>query len=134
MKQWLVDSGVSAKVSVPKSKAWVQFETTARQLEDILKTKYHVFEHTTTGGEHIGADAYHLPHEISKVVDFVTPGVAFASRRSETGGMKKRFDKAIGPIVRPMPRPIAQAIQADPSKSDFYPLLVFIHQQLPLVS
>lgn len=82
VKQWLVKSGIpSGSIQVPRSNGWVQFETTARQLESVLKTKYHVYKRDNVGHiETIGTEEYSLPAEVSTHVDFIHPGVAHISR------------------------------------------------------
>ncbi|QLI69459.1 Tripeptidyl-peptidase sed1 [Metarhizium brunneum] len=76
VKRWLVDRGVPEnQIKSPKSKGWLDFETTVGQLEDILKTNYHLYENKKTRSEHLGADSYSLPSEVSQHVDFITPGV-----------------------------------------------------------
>ncbi|TQV93124.1 protease S8 tripeptidyl peptidase I [Cordyceps javanica] len=83
VKQWLIDSGIpSGSIKVPRSKGWVQFKTTAGQLESILKTKYHVYKNSNVENiETIGTEEYSLPAEIAEHVEFVHPGVAHISRR-----------------------------------------------------
>lgn len=90
--KWLRDAGIDG-ISVPKSKGFVDFQTTTEKLEALLQTKYHIYEQRSTGDHHMGADEYHLPSEISQVVDFVAPGIVTAT--------VKRGDKAIAKPGRP---------------------------------
>ncbi|PMB69550.1 Tripeptidyl-peptidase sed1 [Beauveria bassiana] len=82
--KWLREAGID-KVTVPKSRGFVDFQATTEKLESLLQTKYHVYEHRSTGSQHLGADEYHLPRAISDVVDFVAPAIF-------TGTLKKRDD------------------------------------------
>lgn len=107
VKDWLVASGIpSGSIQVPRSKSWVHFETTASQLESVLKTKYHVYTHATRESESIGADEYSLPAEIAEHVDFVHPGVAhisstakIESKRSVIPGKQPLKQKATDPAL-----------------------------------
>lgn len=94
--QWLKEAGVD-NVSVPKSRGFVDFETTTEKLESLLQTKYHIYDHTRTGSQQLGADEYHLPRAISEFVDFVTPGIV-------TGTVQKR-DETPGRFSHLMPYP-----------------------------
>ncbi|OAR01405.1 hypothetical protein LLEC1_04070 [Akanthomyces lecanii] len=119
VKDWLVASGIpSGSIQIPRSKSWVQFETTASQLESVLKTKYHVYTHVTRDSESIGADEYSLPAEIAEHVDFVHPGVAHISsttknqnKRSVVPGKHPLKQKATDPAL-------VAAIKADPGATD----------------
>ncbi|TQV95436.1 aorsin [Cordyceps javanica] len=83
--KWLKEAGVD-NISVPKSRGFVDFKTTTEKLESLLQTKYHIYDHTSTGSQQLGADEYHLPRAISDVVDFVAPGIV-------TGTVQKKFAK-----------------------------------------
>ncbi|KHN98389.1 Peptidase S8/S53, subtilisin/kexin/sedolisin [Metarhizium album ARSEF 1941] len=83
VKRWLVERGVpDNRITSPRSKGWLDFKTTVSQLEDMLKTTYHFYENKKTGSQHLGADSYSLPSEVSRHVDFVTPGVVPVKVRS----------------------------------------------------
>lgn len=91
VKNWLIKSGVPAnKITVPRSKGWVNFDTTVSQLEGLLGAKYHAYDHISARHAHIGTDEYHLPREISDVVSFVTPGVVFAPTKALSTAAQKR--------------------------------------------
>ncbi|OAA56776.1 Peptidase S8/S53, subtilisin/kexin/sedolisin [Cordyceps fumosorosea ARSEF 2679] len=99
--QWLKDAGIN-NVSVPKSRGFVDFKTTADKLESLLQTKYHIYDHTKTGAQQMGADAYHLPRAISEVVDFVAPGIV-------TGTVQKREEPKPRRVSRFKPLPGGKA-------------------------
>lgn len=88
VQNWLKDAGISG-VSVPKSKGWVQFQTTLSKLESLLQTSYHIYEFASTGENYFGTDSYKLPSDISNVVDFVTPGVVTSKMVSPTSSKAK---------------------------------------------
>lgn len=108
-----MSSGISeAAIVVPRSKAWVNFDATVGQLESLLKTRYHVYDHVEARDEHIGTDEYHLPELVARHVDFVMPGVAFAPRRRS--GLAARASKRPQTKVVPLSAAMAAKIKADP--------------------
>ncbi|KAJ8127015.1 hypothetical protein O1611_g6625 [Lasiodiplodia mahajangana] len=76
VKDWLVEAGVKAHtISQSANKQWVQFDAPVDQVEDLLMTDYHVWEHKMTGTKDIGCEEYHVPKHISSHIDYITPGV-----------------------------------------------------------
>lgn len=73
--KWLVSSGIPRHtVSLSANKGWVQFDTKAEDAEDLLKTRFHFFEHDS-GDANIACDEYSVPEHLSKHIDYITPGV-----------------------------------------------------------
>ena len=59
VRDWLVESGIDAEtVSQSTNKQWLQFDATTAEVESLLKTEYHLYEHTTTGKTNIACDQY----------------------------------------------------------------------------
>ncbi|XXH00045.1 hypothetical protein Hte_006386 [Hypoxylon texense] len=57
VREWLQASGVSGhRVSQPANKAWLQFHADAEEVAELLKTKYHIFEHADTGSKKVACD------------------------------------------------------------------------------
>ncbi|KAI0967950.1 peptidase S8/S53 domain-containing protein [Xylaria arbuscula] len=76
VKDWLVEAGIQAHtISQSANKQWVQFDAPVDQVEDLLMTNYHVWEHKATGAKDIGSDEYHVPKRIRPHIDYITPGV-----------------------------------------------------------
>lgn len=76
VKAWLVASKVPEdSIKLSSSKGWLQFETSAGELESLMKTKLHVYENVATRDTHFGSDEYHLPEDVSQHVDLVLPGI-----------------------------------------------------------
>lgn len=71
---WLISQGVE-NVTISQSKGVVGFRTTVEKLEALLQTNYHIYQQVRTGAVHLGTDEYHLPSDVSAVVDFVIPGI-----------------------------------------------------------
>lgn len=109
VKKWLVDSGIPASsILVPKSKGWISFESTASQLESVLKTKYHIYNHARSEGDHVGADEYKLPAYIAEHVDFIKPAVAFMRKPSDELTKKRAASSAVRPtFFRPLDEDLA---------------------------
>lgn len=54
---WLVSSGIGAKkISQSVNKQWMQFDASASELESLLNTEYHVYEHGGTGKSTVACD------------------------------------------------------------------------------
>ena len=80
VRDWLSQSGISPKRhSIAASKGHIQFMANMGEVEDLLATEYHTYEHEETGAISISCDQYHLPSHIKHHIDFVTPSVGFES-------------------------------------------------------
>jgi tripeptidyl-peptidase-1 len=54
---WLSDAGISSdRISQSANKQWIQFDSTIPELEDILQTEYHVFEHEKSGLQDVACE------------------------------------------------------------------------------
>jgi tripeptidyl-peptidase-1 len=55
--EWLVSADVTAeKISQSANKQWMQFDASASDLESLLNTQYHVYEHPGTGKSTVACD------------------------------------------------------------------------------
>ena len=86
---------------------WLQFDAPAHELEDLLLTRYHVFESLKTGVKNIACSQsvfllfslltmlansqtrYHVPHNVSHHIDYITPGIKLMSGGYEEKVMKR---------------------------------------------
>ncbi|KAF2633063.1 subtilisin-like protein [Macroventuria anomochaeta] len=74
--EWLQNSGVDLKrVKHSAGRNWVEFSATVEELEALLKTEYHYYQHKASGGFRIACDEYGLPQRVGKHVDFVMPTI-----------------------------------------------------------
>ena len=55
MTAWLKEHGIVPTLSV--NKQWLQFDAPAQTVEDIFKTEYHEFEHSS-GSKNVACDGY----------------------------------------------------------------------------
>lgn len=116
VKSWLVDSGIrEERISQSANKAWLQFDATIEDMEQLLQTKYHFYEHVNGGRKHIGCEEYKIPAAVSDHIDYVTPGVKLLATRA-MGDIKKR-DLATAsrlPVKKPMPADVLAKIKQNP--------------------
>ncbi|KAL1837990.1 hypothetical protein VTJ49DRAFT_3158 [Mycothermus thermophilus] len=76
VKRWLVEAGVDERrLSQSPNKQWIQFDAPVHEVEDLLLTEYHVYENADTGLQSIACSQYHVPHNVSHHIDYITPGV-----------------------------------------------------------
>jgi tripeptidyl-peptidase I len=99
--EWLADAGISSdRVRQSQGLNWVHAELTVEEAERLLKTKYYEYMHTKTGQTHIACDAYSIPEEIQKHVDFITPTVHFDTRVRATKKRRKVNSHEIQSVKR----------------------------------
>lgn len=56
---WLHSAGIHAsRLSQSANKQWLQFDATTAEAEELLQTKYHFYEHLSTGKNNIACDEY----------------------------------------------------------------------------
>lgn len=61
VKGWLVGSGVEEKrLGLSGNKQWIQFDAPAEDVEKLLYTRFHVFEHAESGVKNIACSEYVL--------------------------------------------------------------------------
>jgi tripeptidyl-peptidase-1 len=76
VRDWLHASGIDTdRHEVSPGRGWLKFEATVEELESLLSTKYHVYEHADTEALHIGCDEYHVPQGIQAHLDLISPAV-----------------------------------------------------------
>lgn len=83
---------------------WIQFDATAAQVENLLYTDFYYWKHGPTGTENIAAEEYHIPADVQKHIDYITPGIRLRpdpglirrlKRREEAKSHPKRLFKAM---------------------------------------
>ncbi|KAF2717180.1 subtilisin-like protein [Polychaeton citri CBS 116435] len=94
VKSWLEDAGIAVdRITQSVNKQWLQFDAKTSEVEELLKTKYHFYEHSRSGSSSIACDEYHVPRHVQEHIDYITPGIKlFASKvsRQPEGEIKKR--------------------------------------------
>ncbi|TVY94049.1 Aorsin [Lachnellula willkommii] len=90
VKEWLVKSGIPAKrITHSDNKGWFAFFATTEEAEKLLHTTYHEYEDSVTGGVMPACEEYHIPQNIRKHIDYVTPGIKLLAP-VESHASKKR--------------------------------------------
>lgn len=57
VRAWLEQAGIAAKdISQSANKQWLQFDAHVEDAEALLKTKYHIFEHLSSGKTNVACD------------------------------------------------------------------------------
>jgi tripeptidyl-peptidase I len=78
---WLEAEGIArSRVHLSKSRNWLSFNSTTREVERLLKAEYHVYRHNGTGHYHVACEKYHIPEHLSDHIDIITPTVHFDQR------------------------------------------------------
>ena len=94
--QWLESSGISSdRVSRSQSLGWLNFDASVLEAESLLKTRYHRHRHET-GKVHMACDSYHIPHNLKRHIDFITPTVHFDLKIPQ-GVAKRQYEGTEGP-------------------------------------
>ncbi|KAH7354976.1 putative alkaline serine protease AorO [Rhexocercosporidium sp. MPI-PUGE-AT-0058] len=118
---WLVSAGIAAeKISQSVNKQWMQFDASTFDLESLLGTEYHEYEHSGTGKTTVACDKYHVPSHIQEHVDYITPGTKlFSSHRrpNSCAEIEKRTfgvtsGKGNGGFLPPLLKDLGMTIEA----------------------
>ncbi|KAK4554593.1 Tripeptidyl-peptidase sed1 [Recurvomyces mirabilis] len=125
VRAWLESAGIEAsRISQSANKQWLQFDAKSSEAEELLKAKYHFYEHSASGKASIACDEYHLPSHIQEHVDYITPGIklyATRTRKPAAGEMEKRtmFGSGHKPILPPT-LPMPPGLPALATLADLY--------------
>ncbi|ESK93472.1 hypothetical protein Moror_1753 [Moniliophthora roreri MCA 2997] len=78
VKRWLTGHGKIAnhRISVSRSRGWIELRATVEEAEMLLKTEYHLYTHED-GTEQVACTLYHLPEHVVPHIELVTPSVHF---------------------------------------------------------
>ena len=72
---WLTSSGFSReRLRLSKSRGWIEVSATIQEVEDLLKTEYHVWQ-DEDGTERVGCDEYSVPQHVQPHVDIIKPTI-----------------------------------------------------------
>ncbi|KAK8009688.1 Aldo/keto reductase [Apiospora arundinis] len=75
---WLAESGIGpGRIAVSSGKSWININATVSEVESLLKTKYHIYEHSS-GHLHVASDSYSVPAYLSaEHIDIIMPTLHF---------------------------------------------------------
>ncbi|KAK7696300.1 hypothetical protein QCA50_000954 [Cerrena zonata] len=83
VRNWLVSHGYDEEyLSASSTKDGFRIRVPVSQAEEMLNTKYHIWEHTATGKTAVRTTAYSLPEELHVHVELVHPTIVFPGIRS----------------------------------------------------
>lgn len=78
MKAWLNISGIGAhRIKHSHSLGWLSFDASVAEAEELLKTKYHVYEHVFSNRRVMACEQYQIPAQLGHAVDIITPTLHF---------------------------------------------------------
>ncbi|KAL9120611.1 MAG: hypothetical protein Q9187_002837 [Circinaria calcarea] len=81
VRAWLKQAGISEdRQSLTPKRGWIWFESYVREMEALLNTEYHLFQHRETRDHYIGCDDYSIPMGLRPHIDVITSTVS-SSRR-----------------------------------------------------
>jgi tripeptidyl-peptidase-1 len=101
VRDWLHSSGINTdRHQVSLGQSWLKFDATVEELESLLSTKYHVYQHTGSQELNIGCDDYHVPQTIHPHIDFISPTVSTLKVTSRST-RQKRDTKSLSPAYFP---------------------------------
>ncbi|KAJ2891253.1 hypothetical protein MKZ38_000692 [Zalerion maritima] len=90
---WLQEEGIDAsRLRLSRARTWISFEATTAEMERLLKTEYHVYDHESGSTTHVACDRYHIPAHVTKHVDIITPTIHFDQK---AGTERKKQHKEI---------------------------------------
>ena len=108
---------MSTRHRVAQGRGSVHFTASVEELEKLLHTEYHVFEHASTGANSLSCDGYFVPSAVREHLDFVTPSVGFHKMQNHIVRAKSA-QKSRRPLSRRLVRPLIQAPSDGNSTSD----------------
>jgi tripeptidyl-peptidase-1 len=59
----------------------MQFYMPVSDLESLLQTEYHVYEHVDTGKTTVACDKYHVPADVQQHIDYIIPGIKLLTEK-----------------------------------------------------
>ncbi|KJA23283.1 hypothetical protein HYPSUDRAFT_54467 [Hypholoma sublateritium FD-334 SS-4] len=93
--EWLTESGFSReRLRLAPNKAWIHLNATTSEVEELLKTEYHVYTHPS-GDEQLGCHSYSVPAHIKEHIEIIKPTVHFNHRPSPK--VLTRLNRRAGP-------------------------------------
>ena len=76
VRAWLADAGIS-NITISANGGYLKFNAAVGQMEELLKTEYHVYKHSDSGHQHIKCNDFQLPEHVQDSIDFIAPTRSF---------------------------------------------------------
>ena len=98
VRSWLMKEGIDAsRIQLSTSGGWIEANISVAEAEKLLNTEYFVYSHVSADVEHIGcASGYHVPANIAKDIELITPTVHFDAVVGERTAELRRRDSHPG--------------------------------------
>ena len=111
VRDWLVTSGIdSARLAITHSRGSIQFKANISELEGLLSTDYHTYEHVNTGSTSLSCSEYYVPGHVQDHIDFITPSVGFqklSKRAKRSKSSLSPSSSSRNPAVRSNTEPLS---------------------------
>ena len=92
--EWLKSAGIDTdKIEQTQSLGWLNVKVTVAEAEELLKTRYFSYEHTSSGTPHVAFTEYNVPEHVSKHVDFITPTIHFDAKLLPPAGGDEALER-----------------------------------------
>ena len=79
----------------------MSFDATVDEAENLLKTKYHVYEHEETGQPHVACEEYNVPAALQNKIDFITPTLHFDAKVMPREPKAEKEKRAVSQHINP---------------------------------
>lgn len=133
---WLAESGIARdRLRLSGNKGWLSVDATTAEVEDLLKTEYHVYTHPSGDQQFgqsfsstlisvvdcsqtaviIGCHNYSVPAHVRRHIDLIRPTVQFNHRVTSENGLRKRMGGLGMPNGRNGPKKSDKAVTITPS-------------------
>ena len=110
VREWLTQSGIDTERHITSpNRGHIQFRANVSEIEELLATEYHLWEHADTGDVTLSCEQYHVPHHMKHHIDFITPTIGFNA--PTTPNLSKRSSSiASFPSIRIPAPPVIKSI------------------------
>ncbi|KAF8817102.1 subtilisin-like protein [Phlegmacium glaucopus] len=113
---WLIDSGFAPnRLRLSANKGWLAVEATTSEVENLLNTEYHVYNHAS-GDQQFGCHNYSIPAHVREHIDLIRPTVQFNHRPSPLAVGKRAGGLGV-PNGRNGPKQSSKAVTITPTLS-----------------
>ncbi|CEJ92336.1 hypothetical protein VHEMI07996 [[Torrubiella] hemipterigena] len=80
---WLKSAGIPLSAISQPTPDWIHFDVSVDKVEELLKTKYHLFKQEATGRTITRTTQYQVPQSLLAIIDTIQPTINFAAKRPE---------------------------------------------------
>ena len=105
VRQWLLEHGNIDDIRVVHSdnKAWLAFEANATEIENILETEFHLYEHVS-GHVVPACSQYHVAEHLQNHIDYILPGIFLPANLPSNHVRRSSFSERSLDLRSPAPQ------------------------------